>query len=69
VTFEMIVYKAQVFAVKLQSTKPGVFLANLRIGFGALITQTLMGLCFAKIYSEGERQCLKQKRVKTVNKK
>jgi len=55
-TFEVFVYRAQTFAVKLQQSKPGGFVNNLRIGTGGIITQFLMGLCFAKIYSEGEKQ-------------
>jgi len=55
-TLELFVYRAQTFAVKLQQGKPGTFVNNLRIGFGGIVTQFLMGLCFAKIYSEGEKQ-------------
>ena len=69
-TLEVFVYRAQTFAVKLQQSKPGGFVNNLRIGAGGIITQFLMGLCFAKIYSEGEKQWrLKQNSVKPVVKR
>jgi len=55
-TFEIFVYRAQTFAVKLQQNKPGTFVNNLRIGFGGIITQVAMGMAFARCYAEGERQ-------------
>jgi hypothetical protein len=55
-TFEIFLYRAQTFAVKLQQSKPGTFVTNLKIGFGGMITQLLMGMAFAKCYAEGERQ-------------
>lgn len=67
-TFEIFVYRAQLFAVKLQQKKKGAFLL-LQQGAGAMLTQFLMGLCFAKIMSEGEQQWLKRKSAKTANKK
>jgi len=69
-TLEVFVYRAQTFAVKLQQSKPGGFVNNCRIGFGGIITQFLMGMCFAKIYSEGEKQWrLKQSVVKLAVKR
>lgn len=59
-TFEIFLYRAQVFAVSLQGAKPGSFMANLKIGLGALITQTLMGIAFARCYSQGEVAYRKQ---------
>lgn len=67
-TFEMTVYKAQNFAAKLQTKKKGWFLL-FQQGFGGLITQFLMAICFAKILKEGEAQCQKQKNVKSVMRK
>jgi len=68
-TFEIFVYRAQQFAVKWQGTKPGGFFNNLKIALGANITQFLMGMCFVKIYSEGERQWQKQRSVKSAIRK
>lgn len=68
-TFEMTVFKIQGFAVKLQQKKPGPFFNNLQLGLGALLTQFLMGMCFAKVMAEGERQCRTQRRAKSANKK
>jgi hypothetical protein len=70
-TFEIFVYRAQMFAVKWQGRKPGKFLDNLAIAAGAMITQFLMAMCFAKILAEGEKQCRlkKQKSVRTAKPK
>jgi len=68
-TFELFVYRAQMFAVKLQS-KPGRgFFILLQQAGGAWITQFLMALCFGKIMAEGQRQWLKQSSAKSVNRK
>jgi hypothetical protein len=55
-TFEIFVYRAQGFAVKMQNRKPGKFFDNLKMGLGGLITQFLMAACFARTMAEGEKQ-------------
>lgn len=68
-TFELTVFKIQGFAVKLQSKTPGPFLNNVQLGLGALLTQFLMGMCFAKVLTEGQKQWQTQRRVKTAKRK
>lgn len=71
-TFESFIYKAQVFAVKLQQAKPGRFkkFALLKQSFGGIITMFLMQACFFRIYSIGEKQCqMKQKSAKSAIRK
>lgn len=68
-TFEMIVFKLQTAAAKLQNKKPGPFLNNLSIGGGAMLTQFLMAASFAKVLAEGEKQCRIQKNAKRVTRK
>lgn len=67
-TFEIFVYRAQLFAVKMQSRRKGWFVV-LGQAFGGLITQFLMGLCFAKILAEGEKQWQKQRSAKFAKRK
>lgn len=63
-TFEIFVYRSQMFAVKLQNQMTGkpAFWKPLAAGLGALIQQFLMGLVFARCLAEGERQCSTQKK-------
>jgi len=68
-TFEMFVWKAQSWAMGLQTKKPGNLWSALQIALGGLTTQILMQLCFVKILTEGQKQCqMKQKRAKSVTK-
>lgn len=67
ITFELFIYRAQVFAMKLQQKKGGKFALFQNAG-GAFITQFLMGLCFAYIMKNGEEQW-KRKNASTVTKK
>lgn len=54
-TFEIFIYRAQGFAMKLQQKKGGNFALFQNAG-GAFITQFLMGACFAYIMKNGEEQ-------------
>lgn len=67
ITFEIFIYRAQNFAVKLQQKKGGKFALFQNAG-GAFITQFLMGLCFAYIMKNGEDQW-KRKSALNANKK
>ena len=68
-TFEMFVWKAQSWAMGLQTKKPGNLWSALQIAFGGLTTQILMQLCFVKILTEGQKQCQRQKSAKSATKK
>jgi hypothetical protein len=68
-TFEIFVFRAQSWAMGLQTKKPGNVWNALQIAFGGLTTQILMQLCFVKILTEGQRQCQQQKNAKSASKK
>jgi hypothetical protein len=72
-TFETFVYRAHLWSVKQQARMtpgkaPGAKDALLA-GLGALVIQILMGLCYARILQEGERQWRKQNYAKRAVKK
>ncbi len=62
-TFELFVYRAQMFAMRQQQRTPGKFVNNFLIGLGAVITQSLMAACFARTMMIGESQWRKQRSV------
>jgi hypothetical protein len=57
-TFEIFVYRAQLFAAKLQAhiNGPQKFWTPYAVGLGGLITQFLMGICFGRCLASGEKQ-------------
>jgi hypothetical protein len=69
--FEIFVYRAQVFAAKMQAhiQGPPAFWKPYAVGLGGIITQFLMSICFARTLAEGEKQWQKQKSAKSATKK
>lgn len=68
-TFELAMYRLQMFAGSLVNRQPRSFFDRLKMGAGGLMTQSIMGMCFVKVMKEGEQQWLKQKNAKFAIKK
>jgi hypothetical protein len=70
-TFEIFVYRAQMFAAKLQAhiQGPQKFWTPYAVGLGGIITQFLMSICFGKTLAEGEKQWRIQRSAKSATKK
>jgi hypothetical protein len=62
--FEMVMYRIQVFAAKLQQKNPQTFLGRLQLAFGGVLTQFVMGACFMRIMAIGESQWRKRQKSK-----
>ena len=70
-TFEIFIYRAHMFSVKLQAymQQPPSFWKPFAASLGVLIQQTLMGICYARVLAEGEKQWRIQKSAKSATKK